>query len=186
MAVLSKGSSATISFLLGSSPCFRPARPSMPIESFSFRTATLVFGRFSEMYWPMNIDWKSVVGDHLHGPGVLVGLGAEAVAAGGHQDVGHLLLVQVLHGGGMGRVAQGADHREDLVLLHQLARHLHGPGRVIEVVLRLVDDLAAADASLGVVDVVEVGFGACRGWSRKPRPSCRCRSPLPPAGSPCR
>jgi len=32
-------------------------------------------------------------------------------------------------------------------LLHQLTRHLQGNGRVILVVLNLIDDLAAADAA---------------------------------------
>jgi hypothetical protein len=72
-------------------------------------------------------------------------VGAEAMRARRCQDVRHSLLIQVLPRGGVGPVAQGADHGEDLVLLHQLARHLYRHRRVVLVVHYPIDDLAAAD-----------------------------------------
>jgi hypothetical protein len=57
-------------------------------------------------------------------------------------------------------IHRSGDDGEHLVLLHQLADDLDGPGRVVVIILRLEDDLAAADAPFLRIDVLEVGFGA--------------------------
>ena len=76
--------------------------------------------------------------------------------AGGHEEVRHLLLVDVLVDGGIGRRAERLEQRGDLVLLDQLAHHLDGLGWRIGVVVGDEGDLPAVDATL-VVDLLEVG-----------------------------
>ena len=75
--------------------------------------------------------------------------------AGGHEELRHLLLVQVLLDGGVGRGAERLEDEGDLVLLDELAHHLDRLGRAIGVVVADEVDLAAVDAAL-VVDLLEV------------------------------
>jgi len=56
----------------------------------------------------------------------------------------------------VGQVAHRPKDGEHLVLLHQLAGHLKPLGGVVAVVLYFENDLTTADASLGLVDVLEV------------------------------
>jgi hypothetical protein len=89
-----------------------------------------------------------------------LGIRAEALGAGRHEEVRHFVVVQILPGGGVRVVGERANHSEDPFSLHQLADSLQPEGWVVLVVLHPVDDLAAADASLGLVDVLEVAFVA--------------------------
>ena len=56
-------------------------------------------------------------------------------------------------------VPRAADHREDLVLQHQLVGDVAGVGGVVPVVLDHVLDLAAVDPAVGV-DVLELRLRA--------------------------
>ena len=84
-----------------------------------------------------------------------------APAARGDEQVRHPLAVEEVHDLGVGRGAQSAHHREDVVLEDEFLGHLDGLGRVVAVVLVTEVDLAAVDAAVGV-DVVEVRLGAHR------------------------
>ncbi len=70
--------------------------------------------------------------------------------------MGHPLLVHVLVDGAVGGCSEGLEQERDLVLLDQLADHLHRLGRAVAVVVADEVDLAAVDAAL-VVDLLEVG-----------------------------
>ena len=76
--------------------------------------------------------------------------------AGGHEEMGHLLLVHVLVDGAVRRRAERLEQRGHLVLLDELADHLDRLRRAVGVVVGDVVDLAPVDAAL-VVDLLEVG-----------------------------
>ena len=76
---------------------------------------------------------RGVVGLPAERVRVLVGL-VPAHAARGDEQVGHPRRVQVVGHLRVGRRAEAADHREDLVLQHELLGHLDRVGRVVAVV----------------------------------------------------
>ena len=80
----------------------------------------------------------------------------EGRCARGDEELRDLFAVQVVANRGLGLGAQTAEHRKDLVLLHELLGQGHRLRRVVSIVEDLEVDLAAVDATLAV-DVVEVG-----------------------------
>src|SRR5690606_2483182 len=98
-----------------------------------------------------------VVGVEGEGVGVDTGL-VPGEGAGGDEQVGHALLVEVVEDGGVGGGAQAVDDGEDPVFGDQFAHDGLGGGGVVGVVFDDVLDVAAVDAAL-VVEVGEVGRG---------------------------
>ncbi len=80
----------------------------------------------------------------------------ELAGAGGDEQLGYLVVVEVTADGETCRRAERLEHRQHLVFLDQLAHLLDGLRRTVAVVAAEKVDLAAVDAAL-VVDHGEVG-----------------------------
>ena len=108
------------------------------------------------------------------------------VEARGDEHVRNAPFLQVLPDGAVRLIAEARDDGENLVLLHLLADHLQRVRRVVVVVADDELDLAPVDASLRVVDVVEVGAQPVGDRRVGGGGAPAHRQVRPEAGSPCR
>ena len=76
--------------------------------------------------------------------------------AAGDENLRHFLGVHVFLDRGIAGRAERVEYQQHLVGFDQLARLLHGLGRIVAVVIGDEADLAAVDAALGI-DLVEIG-----------------------------
>ena len=97
-----------------------------------------------------------VVGLKTHRPRKILGI-AELGAAGGDEQLRHLLGVHVFHDRRIRRRAERLEDQQHLVAFHQLAGLLDRLRRAVGVVIGDEIDLAAVNAALGI-DHLEKGF----------------------------
>ena len=102
-----------------------------------------------------NLGFSRVARQKAHGPRKLARLVPGRRARQG-EKLRHLFRVQIGLDRGVGVGADGRHRQENLVLLDELARHLHGLVGIVGVVIDDEIELAAVDAALGV-DLVRIG-----------------------------